>query len=389
MEAQRIAVPQAGERLTVTITDLAFGGEGVARWQDFVVFVPFVIPGEEVEVEISEVKKNFARARVLRVLKSSPDRVPPPCPVFGECGGCQYQHVAYEAQLRFKHKQAVDLFGRIGRVRADVVQPVVPCPRPYGYRNRIMVRSQWNKIRQERVLGFLRHDNRLVVDVAECRIAEPEINRQLRQVRAGPRPKSGVKVTLRILPPDWTVPPDSFFQTNFALLPRLVETVREGLRAAATRWLVDVYCGVGFFAIELSDLVEGFVGVELDRAAIRAARENARARGRVNGEFICGAAEDLLPQLLRQHPAEQTTVILDPPRKGCAPPLLETFRQVAPAQVIYVSCNPATLARDLNILCAGSVFDLVKLVPLDMFPQTAHLECVADLRRVPVPAPKP
>jgi 23S rRNA (uracil1939-C5)-methyltransferase len=152
------------------------------------------------------------------------------------------------------------------------------------------------------------------------------------------------------------------------------------LQDAGTRFLADVFCGVGFFAIELADRVESFVGVEFDRMAIKAARQNAASRGRTNGEFVAGAVEDLLPGLLIRYTPEATTVLLDPPRKGCWPQTLQLLRETKPAQVIYVSCHPATMARDLNILCADGVFELVRLTPLDMFPQTQHVECVADLR---------
>src|SRR6185369_5218350 len=137
----------SGSSFTVTIDDIAFGGEGVARVDDFVIFVPFVVVGEEVEVEIIEVKKNFARARLLRVLKPAPERVAPPCRYFGQCGGCQYQHIDYPAQLRLKHKQIADLFQRIGGLAETVIEPVIPCRQPYGYRNRIMIRSQWDKFK--------------------------------------------------------------------------------------------------------------------------------------------------------------------------------------------------------------------------------------------------
>ncbi len=135
-----------GERRTVTIDDVGFGGEGVARIGDFVVFVPFVLVDEEVEVEITEVKKRFARARLLRILRASPHRVTPLCPYFGDCGGCQYQHIDYATQLQLKHKQICDLFQRVGGfAAAESIVPVIPCPQPYGYRNRIMIRSQWDK----------------------------------------------------------------------------------------------------------------------------------------------------------------------------------------------------------------------------------------------------
>ncbi len=370
-----------GDSITLNIHDLAFGGEGVGRLDDFVVFVPFVLVGETVAAEITEVKKNFARARLLRVITPAPERVEPPCQYFGACGGCQYQHLAYPEQLRVKHKQIADLFERIGKIPHEVVAPVIPCPAPYGYRNRIMIRSQWNGPAQRLEIGFVGVDNKHVVPITGCKIAEPALNEQITQVRANPPPKGGIKVVLRVPPENWSVPRDSFFQNNYFLLPKLVETVKSRLQASGARHLIDLYCGVGFFGIEAAGGVESFVGVEYDQLAIRAARENAAARKITNGEFLAAKAEAALPELLKKFPAEQTAVILDPPRKGCWPALLELLRQTRPAQVIYVSCHPATMARDLNILCGDGVFELAQVQPLDMFPQTQHVECVADLRR--------
>lgn len=435
--------------MVLRIGDIAFGGEGVARVEDFVVFVPFVHVGELVEAQITEAKKRFCRARLLRVMEASPERVEPLCRYFGFCGGCQYQHIAYPAQLRLKQKQIADLFERIGGFDPRLVAPVVPCPEPYGYRNRIMIRSQWDRTKQGLNIGFIRADSRLVADIEECRIAEPALNQEIQRVRAHPPPKGGLKVVLRIPPDDWEVPPDSFFQNNFFLAPKLVEVAREFLREGGARFLIDLYCGVGFFSLELSDQVEQFVGVELDQMAIKAARRNAIARNRNNGQFIAGAAEEVLPALLGGDPpslrfgavskserrtpfrrelvaspewgtadkvedevgdkvsrAEArrldplggdkvkdkvegrfdpgvTSVLLDPPRKGCVPGMLELLRRVRPAQIIYVSCHPATMARDLNVLCAQGVFELARVVPLDMFPQTSHVESVADIRVKP------
>jgi tRNA/tmRNA/rRNA uracil-C5-methylase (TrmA/RlmC/RlmD family) len=370
---------QIGERLGLTIDDIAFGGEGVGRVNDFVVFVPFVLVGERVEVEIIEVKKNFARAKLLRVEKPSSERVEPACGYFGKCGGCQYQHVQYAVQLRLKQKQIADLFERVGKFSPDLIAPVIPCPQPFGYRNRIMVRSQWNKPEQKLNLGFVRWDCGLVEDIAECKIAEPALNEQLQHVRAHPPPRGGLKVVLRTLPEDWDVPPDSFFQNNFFLLPKLVETVRGFLSAAGSRHLVDLYCGVGFFGIEMADAVESFIGVEYDQRAIKSARHNAAARNIGNGEFVAQAVEDVLLELGKRFSPQTTTVLLDPPRKGCLPQTLEMLRELRPAQVIYVSCHPATMARDLNLMCADGVFGLARVQPLDMFPQTQHVECVAAL----------
>jgi 23S rRNA (uracil1939-C5)-methyltransferase len=154
---------------------------------------------------------------------------------------------------------------------------------------------------------------------------------------------------------------------------------------APSKHLVDVYCGVGFLGIELADLVTSVAGVEYDQKAIAAARRNAKARGLTNVEFIAGAAEEKLPELLSRFTPAATTVLLDPPRRGCDRNLLDLLRHIQPAQIIYVSCHPATMARDLNALCSERVFDLVQALPLDMFPQTQHVECIADLRGRPLP----
>ena len=369
-----------GDSIELKISDIAFGGEGVGRVNDFVVFVPYVALGETVQAEVTEVKKSFARARLVKVMEPSPDRVEPECKHFAACGGCQYQHIAYDAQLRMKHKQVSDLFQRIGGIDPAIVAPVVPCPAPYGYRNRIMIRSQWNKPEQKLNIGFVRHDGGLVEDIFECKIAEPALNQQITHVRANPPPKGGIKVVLRIPPEGWQVPPDSFFQNNFFLLPRMVETVRQCLRDSGAKHLVDVYCGVGFFAIELAKDVESFAGVEYDRLAIKAANQNATTHGALNGSFVSGPAEEKLPELLARFTPGATSVILDPPRKGCLPQTISLLRETRPAQVIYVSCHPATMARDLSAFTADGIFELKSVVPLDMFPQTQHVECVADLR---------
>jgi 23S rRNA (uracil1939-C5)-methyltransferase len=378
--AAPVKTPSLGERVTLVIDDLAFGGEGVGRTGGMVVFVPLACPGERIEAKITEVKRTFARGVLTRILERSPDRVDPRCRYYGECGGCQYQHLDYAAQLRWKRKQIADLIARVGGFQDPPVAEVVPCPQPYGYRNRILVRSQWNKPAQTLNLGFVRWDGGLVCDVDQCAIAEPGLNVALAEWRRNPPPKGGIKQLLRLAVDDWEVPEHSFFQNNFFMLPALVDAVRSRLRDAGTRRLIDVYCGVGFFALSLASDVESFLGIELDRPAIVAARRNQVARGLTNGEFLSGDADVLLPQMLAREGGKNVTVLLDPPRTGCHPPGIAALRKAGPAQILYVSCHPATLARDLKLLCADGRYSLAGITPLDMFPQTQHVECVADLR---------
>ena len=312
--------------------------------------------------------------------KSSPERVAPECRYFSACGGCQYQHIDYATQLRVKHKQISDLFERVGRIPADKIAPVIPSPQPYGYRNRIMIRSQWNGPAKKLVIGFIRADNNFVEDIEECKIAEPAISEQIKNVRANPPPKGGIKIVLRIPPENWDVPPDSFFQNNFFLLPKLVETVRgfSAQSAARSIWWICIAAS-DFSGLNLQIWLNHLL-VSNMTSSRSIPRAKYASRKISNGEFISSTVEEVLPELLKKFSPEKTSVILDPPRKGCWPETLSLLRETRPAQVIYVSCHPATMARDLNILCADGVFELARVQPLDMFPQTQHVECVADLR---------
>ena len=372
--------PEAGQIVKIKIDNIAFGGEGVGRIEDFVVFVPLVIEGEEVEAKIIEVKKSFARGELVKIIKPSKIRINAECEYFGDCGGCQYQHISYDEQLKIKQKQITDLFNRIGGFSQDKVAPVIACPQKFNYRNRILIRSQWNGKAKKLLVGFRKRNSHWVVEINDCKIAEPALNKQIPEVRENPPKRGGIKINLRVTPEDWSVPDHSFFQTNFFILPKMVDQVRKIFKSNDSEYLIDTYCGVGFFAIELANLTKQFVGVESDKLAIKAAQENAIKFGATNGEFIDGRTEDLLPELLKKFSPNKTSVILDPPRKGCAPSAIDQLRKVKPSQIIYISCHPATLARDLNILCSEGVYKLERVYPIDMFPHTQHIECITDLR---------
>ena len=314
---------EVGQRLEAEITDMAFGGSGVAKIEEYVVFIPFTAVGDRVEFELVELKTRFARARLVRVLEASPHRVTPRCQYFGACGGCQYQHIAYEEQLHWKHKQIRELFSRIGGLSDVKVDPVIPCPQPYEYRNRMMVRSQWNAPEERMLVGFLRHDNRWAVDVERCEIAEPALNEQLAAVRADPPDRGGIKVTMRISPDDWFVPPDAFFQNNFHLLDSLVAAVRRRIEDSGATYLIDAYCGVGFFAIELASMVDRFVGVEVDRPSIQAERaptrsDQRRIRRRPRGGNVGRTA---CPAPICKHRDDPGSSSNRGPARGAAAPL--------------------------------------------------------------------
>jgi 23S rRNA (uracil1939-C5)-methyltransferase len=160
----------------------------------------------------------------------------------------------------------------------------------------------------------------------------------------------------------------------------MIGAVAECLKAAGTKFLIDAYCGVGFFSLSLADVVESYIGVEVDHRAIKSARKNAESRQHLNGSFIEAPTEEVIEDLVQKYQPESTTIILDPPRKGCHASILEVLRKAKPKQIIYVSCHPATLSRDIKALCADQLFEVNQVIPLDMFPQTQHVECVTDIR---------
>lgn len=380
-----------GQRLELDITTVAFGGDGIGRVDNFVVFVPFVLPGERVEVEIVEVKRRFATADLVRVLTPSPHRITPRCEYYGRCAGCQYQHIAYEHQLTLKRAQLEDVFRRIGRFSDPPIAQVVASPRPYHYRNKIVVHGPGKP-------GFWTVRGRSILQIERCPIAREKINQRLLEVSQ--LALDAVHVTIRantagqtwafvqadpehlitetVAGREWTVPLGSFFQVNREVIERVLDHVRDRFQAGGARIVVDAYCGVGLFGLHLAELAEHVYGIEADRAAIRCAERNAERFGYRHCDFYPGETERLLYYTLRQLDRDRTCVILDPPRSGCTAPVLKALREFPPRQILYVSCAPPMLARDVRTL-VDQGYRLQSVTPFDMFPQTQHCEAVAEL----------
>src|SRR5436309_1029055 len=339
------------------IQDVAFGGKGVGRQNGKAVFVPYTIEGETVSAEIVREKKQFAEADLVDVKESSLDRVTPECPYFGRCGGCAYQHIAYEHQLAIKWRQVRDVLQRIGKLKDVPMRPIIPSPQQYGYRNRITVHAQ------ERVVGFFRRDSHQLIDIERCPISSDEVNRALAELRAQ-NPRDG-HYTLRA-----TSEPRVFSQTNDAVANALRDLVVD-LVPPNQQLLIDAYCGAGVFAKALLDKFERVIGIDWDKFAIAAVKENASEKE----TYIAGDVETELLRPLESR--RSTTLIVDPPATGLSANVRKAIVDLAPATVIYVSCNPATLARDLKEL--HQKFAIESIIPLDMFPQTAEIEVAAHL----------
>lgn len=354
-------------RVELEIEDIAFGGKGVGRLQGKAIFVPFTIEGERISARIVREKKQFAEAELEEIVEPSPQRVEAPCPYFGRCGGCSYQQMDYAHQLEVKTKQVEQALRRIARIEHPPMRSIIPSPKPYQYRNRITVHAE------DGVVGYYRRDAHKLIDVKECPIARPEVNAALTELRAR-RPQEG-HYTLRA-----HSGPRVFAQTNDEVAEALAQLV-ESILPNEQSLLVDAYCGAGFFARRLRAKFGKVIGIEWDRFAIAAAEENAAG----NESYIAGDVEIELTRMLTGADLAATSVIIDPPATGLSASTRRALLDHPPNTLVYVSCNPPTLARDLHELQAR--FAIRSVTPLDMFPQTAEIECAVHLTHATFDSP--
>jgi len=354
---------RTGQEVPLDINDLAFGGKGVGRLEGMACFVPGVIDGEKVQVKIGKVKSRLMEAWLLEVIEPSAHRVAAPCPVFLKCGGCAYQHIDYAHQLRIKENQLREALRRLGGLTNPPVGAMIPSPEPYGYRNRIAVHVRDGKA------GFFAEGSNRVVPVQKCLIASPEVDLGLQDLLRD-RPRDG----------DYLIGEKKryggFRQVNNAVAEILKNTVRDAVRPAdepnpIKELLVDAYCGAGFFAHELQALFTKVIGIERSIASVAMASRHAAE----NEEYLAGDVELKIGEALAAGSSSDTVLLLDPPSEGLAELATETILGRPPSRIVYVSCNPATLARDAKRL--SERYRLEKVTPLDMFPQTAEIESVS------------
>ncbi len=398
-------------------------GEAGGGW---VVMVPFTLPGERVRARVFRNHKNFSEADLVEVLTPSPERVTARCPLFGRCGGCQYQHLAYAGQLAWKRRQVAELLEHLAGITFPVA-PVIPSPREFNYRSKITPHFNPPSPRGRRAappaalatggaaappvpIGFLRQGTRFdIVDVPQCPIATEAINARLGAVRARVHAQQETYTrasTLLLRDAGGSVTTDydavvtervgdlelhflarDFFQNNPFILPAFTRYVRDQAAAGGARCLVDAYCGSGLFALSAAPAFARVAGIEVSESSVRFARENAAANGIAHATFTAGDAAAIFAGLDPAFAPADTAVIIDPPRKGCDESFLRQLFAFGPRTVVYVSCDPATQMRDLrHFVAAGYALQAVQ--PFDLFPQTRHLECVLTLGRVAASAPR-
>ena len=372
--------PLEPKEAELTIESLTNSGDGLGRLDERVVFVPYTLPGDKVQIKITQRKKNFMLAQAIDILEEGPGRVVPRCSVFERCGGCDWQHVPYADQLKAKEQQLNDTLTRIGTLGTVPVEPIAHGSQEFNYRNRIQGEVRGGKFHYKK----RRSDERIAV--TRCEIAEEPINEwlasDLSDVPAGRVEVAvvdGEVVVMSITDKNSTEL--GFRQVNTEVSELLTTRLLETVKKSKCETIVDLYCGRGDWTNQIAALYreKQVMGVDASAENIDAAKEKSRQMKLGNVQFHLSPVEKIIGRL----PLETSLCIVDPPRSGLDSEVTARLSAKRPAELIYVSCHPATLARDLRLL-TDSGYEITTLLPLDMFPQTAHLESIVHLALKPL-----
>lgn len=447
-----------GQKYEINITGMGQSGEGVGRFDNFTVFVPYALPGETVEAKITQVKKNYATGEVNSIIKQVDSRVKPICSVYDKCGACQLQHYAYDAQLQAKQQKVIDMMAHIAIKKDIAIHPTLPSPDMWHYRNKMQFPIGRSK-KEGIIVGCYAHSSHNIINTERCHIqkhtnnvianavremamkfklsvydekshygllrhvvgrtnrdeteamvvlvtAQPKIPR-VREIVNFLRSKipnltsivqnintgrnniimgkeckilwGSSHITDRLGSLHFKISALSFFQVNTEQAERLYETALKYANLTGKETVIDGYCGTGTISLFLAQKAKKVYGMEIVPEAIRDAIANAKDNKIQNAQFFTGDAAKLMPQLYKKG-LRPDVIVTDPPRAGCAPQVLKTFAAMQPKRIVYVSCNPASLARDIAILDELG-YKTKEIQPVDMFPQTGHVECVALITR--------
>ena len=384
--------------LEVEVERLLPGGLGLAHAEGQSILVSLAAPGDRLRVKVNERKGKVAFASIVEIIRPSPARVEPPCPYFGRCGGCNFQQLSYEAQLHAKSEAIKDCLRRITRIEQPPEIAVMPSPEEWRYR----ARATWQFDPTNHRFGYYERGTHNVCDIAECAVLVPELETVLEELRNELPPQTPGRVrqidatagddTVAVVPPigrftsgvvkrrvgseTYEFSADSFFQTNYQLLSQLVDAAVDDVRGTTA---VDLYSGVGLFTLPLARRFSNVLAVELSRTASEYAKVNLRNAGLVNVSVINQKVKDWVRQAANRI-SNVDFVLLDPPRTGAEHKTIQGILNLNPQHISYVSCDPATLARDLKWLLDGG-YRIDSILGFDMFPQTHHVETVVHLVR--------
>jgi len=446
-----------GKKYTIDIVSMGHSCEGVGKYEDFTVFVPYALIGETVEVVITEVKKSYAKGNIKKIITASPQRVAAKCAIYDACGGCQIQHIDYQGQLDIKHQQVVDALKHIGKQSEILIHPTLGAENPWNYRNKMQFPI--GKKDEKVIVGCFAQGSHTIVDTKNCLIQDEANNKianvvrdiikeldisvydetlqkgVLRHVVGRVGIASGevmvvLVITTKVLPKadqfvkllekripnlvsvmqnsnpndtnvilgeqtkklwgkatitdkigdfDFMISARSFFQVNTKQAEVLYNKTLEYAKLTGVETVLDAYCGTGTITLFLAKHAKKVIGIEIVAQAIRDANKNAKNNNIDNVKFIVGDATVLMPDLHKRG-VTPDVIVVDPPRVGCEQNVLEIFARMNPDRIVYVSCNPASLARDVAILDELG-YKAVEVQPVDMFAQTSHVETITLLQR--------
>ncbi len=368
--------------IELEITQMAAGGEGLATFEGKKIFIPWGIVGDQVKIEITEEKKDFSKGRIVEILKKSSDRIDPPCPYFFKCGGCQWQHIRYSSQLEFKNNLLKTALQRIGKIQNPILKAPIAASNDFNYRNRIRL-----QVSKKGEIGFFRFHSNEVVPVEKCLIADEKINakivdaKKLAQTLLEKNPTKQHEIEIRIengkaiLDEDPGVEP-VFTQVNTIQNQALQKRILESFDFKGDEKVLELFAGEGNFTFSISRLVQSIMAVESNPASIASAEEKTKKGHFKNIQWMEASSYRALEQLLKRA-ISFDCALLDPPRKG-AVETLEGLIKLKIPQIVYVSCDPSTLARDVQILEKGGYrHEFSQLI--DMFPHTYHIESLTCL----------
>ena len=448
-----------GDIIELTIDDLAYGGERVGHYKGIAVFIDKGVVGEKVKVKIYKRKKSFLKAKLLKVIDSSTNRIDPPCDIYEDCGGCQLQEIDYEYQLKLKNKMINTQLSKIGEMKNLDSNKVIAMDYPWNYRNKAQFpfkKDEEGKI----VVGFYKRASHDIVSLKRCPIQHQLINRITRKtleilneydnfsvynekthqgflrhliVRVGVCTNQAIlafvtngpessqlneiaKELMKEIPElisvmqninrgktnvimgektkllkgqkryrdyignkKFDISLESFFQTNTIQTKKLYDTALDFADLSGNETLFDCYCGTGSIGLYFSDKVKKVVGIDINKNAIKDARHNKELNSIENAEFIVGDVRQNIKNMFNNYADDNTVMLFDPPRKGLTEDIINTILEKKAKKIIYISCNPATLARDLKKL--KHAYNIKKIRGIDMFPQTYHIETVSLLER--------
>jgi 23S rRNA (uracil1939-C5)-methyltransferase len=448
---------QQGELVTLDIEDISSEGNGIGKVNQQVVFVPNTVTGDKISSRIIRVKKKHAEGKIETILENSQYRIRPRCIVADKCGGCQWQHIDYEYQLKVKQNQVKETLTRIGGF-TDFTPEKIFSDDDLGYRNKVnypLGVSETGTIKA----GYYQQNSHQIVNMNQCPIQDDRLNPLLKEIKEDlqrlqipiydEKTKKGalrhlcfrigkntgeilltlvsaevsneiietqaqkwiqrypnlVGVCLNHNPKSTNVifgkdtdllagrlylneifagltfhlRPETFFQVNTSVAEALFNQVLTQLNLQGNETVIDLYCGIGTFTLPIAQKVKQVIGIESHNISIEQANRNAEVNDIKNVKFILGQTETILPEM----DDNPDIVILDPPRKGCQPQVIETLLTLKPEKIVYISCHPATLARDLKMLCQNGDYQLTFVQPADFFPQTPHVETAVIMQRIP------